>query len=142
MTRAFVRRALSDPVPGFEDVLAWLYLPTSPGSPENASTPSATRDLSLTGDETTRPDLLNRIIALAEGMKTKSEEMRIEEEKGIPTSPSASTNGKSKKGAEVESRVVSPYVGRLSRGAVLMLQKQMTALKKVRDEAWEKTKEV
>lgn len=95
MTRSFIKHALENSIPSFEDVLAWHYLPGPVGN-----------------GETERPQLLKKAIAEADRM--------------IEHHNSTRDNGTVKGGP-----VASPFVARLSLGAVVMLRKHITALKKI-----------
>lgn len=95
MTRSFIKHALENSIPSFDDVLVWHYLPGPAGNGESE-----------------RPQLLNKAIAEADAM--------------IEHHNSTSDNGTAKGGT-----VASPFVARLSLGAVVMLRKHITALKKI-----------
>ncbi|KAL2008364.1 hypothetical protein VTN00DRAFT_8346 [Thermoascus crustaceus] len=95
MTRSFIKHALENSIPSFEDVLVWHYLPGPAGNGESE-----------------RPQLLKKAITEADAM--------------IEHHNSTSDNGTAKGGT-----VASPFVSRLSLGAVVMLRKHITALKKI-----------
>jgi ubiquitin-conjugating enzyme E2 O len=96
MTRGFIKHALQNPVPSFEDVLAWHYLP---GPVENDS-------------QFTRPQLLKKAISEATAMICHC-------------NASCDNELGSERGA------ASPFVARLSLGAVVMLQKHINVLEKI-----------
>lgn len=96
MTRGFIKHALQNPVPSFEDVLAWHYLP---GPVENDS-------------QFTRPQLLKKAISEATAMICHCN-ASCDNELGS------------------ERVAASPFVARLSLGAVVMLQKHINVLEKI-----------
>jgi ubiquitin-conjugating enzyme E2 O len=96
MTRTFIKRALEKPVPDFEDMLAWHYLPGPVADGESA-----------------RPDLLKKAISEVRSMIDHYN----------------STFERSGNGEQIDP--ASPFVARLSLGAVVMLRKHLSSLEKI-----------
>lgn len=120
MARGFVKHALRNSVPGFGDVLAWLYLPAPLGDPS-----------SLQNSAPKRPDLLRQVIQRAMSMifhheRTPDGDVQTKEnlEDKNQDSTMVGRNGDA-----------SLFISRLSRGAVVMLRKHIRALEDILAEA-------
>lgn len=109
LTRHFIDIALRQPVAGFEDVLIWHYLPGPVRNDENDNTA-----------ELEHPRLLRKAISEAKAMI---------EHHNATSSSSAET---------IEKNAASPFVNRLSLGAVIMLRKHIAALEKIEAAAIQK----
>ncbi|KAJ9257191.1 hypothetical protein DTO212C5_8916 [Paecilomyces variotii] len=94
MTRTFIKYALENPVPSFEDVLVWHYLP---GPAE--------------GDGSRRPELLKQVISEGNSM---IDHYNYNSDKAV-----------------TKDNAASPFVSRLSLGAVVMLRKHVTTLQRI-----------
>ena len=114
MARNFVKHALTRPVAGFEDVLAWLYLPKSKHGGQLAS---------LYADESA---LLKKVISRGHALVLASEEGRAKEpqqQTGNADGDDLLLSGDGKAGDPTK-RFLRP----LSKGALVMLRRTLKAL--------------
>ena len=107
MARGFVKHALKNSVPGFDDVLAFLYFPPPPITSSEASVSKPAE-----APQQQRPDLLRKVIERAKGMMKHHE---------------STTNGD----LDMNGSEASAFLSRLSRGAIVMLRKHVRALEEI-----------
>ena len=110
MARGFVKHALNHSIPGFDDVIAWLYCPIAP-SPGSTNTVKA-------------PNLLRQVIDRANAMIKHHH---------LTTGGDVAMGDKL--GPKGNKKDASVFISRLSRGAVVMLRKHIGALEELMYEA-------
>jgi ubiquitin-conjugating enzyme E2 O len=115
MGRGFVGFALTKPVGGLEDVLAWLYLPINTKSVfERTTEGSETED---------RPQLLERVLARGYRLIQSSEGLRL-----MSQSDGTDLDNAYLDGAGHTSDATKLFLRPLSKGAIVMLKRQFAEL--------------
>lgn len=142
MARGFVGFAMTRPPVGVEDILAWLYLPSN-------TTATTNPDEGASSDGETRSDLLRIVRERAHRLIETSETLRSQDQKSSPTQSQdqdqqqASTSNTMQTDTQLIDGAGSPhdptksFLRPLSKGAVVMLNRQLRELQGCLDRWWE-----